>query len=266
MNVSFLKDDGDTISIDAPVDADLRMVMTSLEKVSGIPVTEQVISFDGRRLDEPKARISQLGVTQNSILSLQRRAQKLSVVTQDTRNVSPGSPYRVAPEPVKSAVDPPVTPLSYHRYGPVSQPDELEEVTMLYVPVEIKNHTVEAMVGCSVLYSTISPECAKVCGIMGDLDTRFTGIALGSATRILGRVRASLKVGDVRLDCPFLVVDGYDLLLGLDMLKANRACIDLEKGVLRINGCEVAFRDKEHSFPRQASPSRTSNEGERKHI
>jgi len=120
---------------------------------------------------------------------------------------------------------------------------------------------------------------------MGDLDTRFTGIALGSATRILGRVRASLKVGDVRLDCPFLVVDvclflrtlplvllmvymhqGYDLLLGLDMLKANRACIDLEKGVLCINGCEVAFRDKEHSFPRQASPSRTSNEGERKHI
>ena len=52
-----------------------------IDAQSGIPVTEQVISFDGRRLDEPKARISQLGVTQNSILSLQRRAQKLSVVT-----------------------------------------------------------------------------------------------------------------------------------------------------------------------------------------
>lgn len=36
MNVSFLKDDGDTISIDAPVDADLRMVMTSLEKVVSV--------------------------------------------------------------------------------------------------------------------------------------------------------------------------------------------------------------------------------------
>lgn len=108
---------------------------------------------------------------------------------------------------------------------------------------------------------------------MGDLDTRFTGIALGSATRILGRVHVPLKVGNVQLDRTFLVVDvclflqalpliflmvymyqGYDLLLGLDMLKASRACIDLEKGVLRINGCEVAFRDKEHSFPRQSSP------------
>lgn len=32
MNLSFLKDDGDTISIDAPVDADLQIVMASLEK------------------------------------------------------------------------------------------------------------------------------------------------------------------------------------------------------------------------------------------
>ena len=48
---------------------------------SGIPITEQVITFDGRTLDDPRARISQLGVTQNSILSLQRRARRLSVVT-----------------------------------------------------------------------------------------------------------------------------------------------------------------------------------------
>ncbi|KIM63676.1 hypothetical protein SCLCIDRAFT_736587 [Scleroderma citrinum Foug A] len=154
MNLSFLKDDGDTISIDAPVDADLQIVMASLEKTSGIPITEQVITFDGRTLDDPRARISQLGVTQNSILSLQRRARRLSVVTQDTRNIRPGSPCRVAPELIKDTVDPPVSPLSYHRYGPVNQLDEPEEVTMLYVPVEIKNHTIEAMVGCSVLYST----------------------------------------------------------------------------------------------------------------
>ena len=34
---------------------------------------------------------------------------------------------------------------------------------------------------------------------------------------------------------------GYDLLLGLDMLKANHTCIDLERGVFRIKGCEVPF-------------------------
>lgn len=39
-----------------------------------------------------------------------------------------------------------------------------------------------------------------------------------------------------------------DLLFGLDMLKAHQACIDLEKGVLRIQGREVKFI-AEHELP-----------------
>ena len=42
-----------------------------------------------------------------------------------------------------------------------------------------------------------------------------------------------------------------DLLFGLDMLKAHQACIDLEKGVLRIQGCEVRFL-AEHELPEKA--------------
>lgn len=42
-----------------------------------------------------------------------------------------------------------------------------------------------------------------------------------------------------------------DLLLGLDMLKGHRACIDLEKNVLRIQGREVSFLP-EHELPEKA--------------
>ena len=42
-----------------------------------------------------------------------------------------------------------------------------------------------------------------------------------------------------------------DLLLGLDMLKGHRACIDLAKNVLRIQGREVTFLS-EHELPEKA--------------
>lgn len=42
-----------------------------------------------------------------------------------------------------------------------------------------------------------------------------------------------------------------DLLLGLDMLKAYQACIDLEKNVLRIQSREVGFLS-EHELPEKA--------------
>lgn len=87
------------------------------------------------------------------------------------------------------------------------------------------------------------------------LDSRFAGVARGVGTaKILGRVHsAQLKLDNLHLACAFTIMEGrdVDLLLGLDMLKAHQACIDLEKNVLRIGGREVRFLS-EHELPAQA--------------
>ncbi|KAI0566414.1 DNA damage-inducible protein [Gracilaria domingensis] len=127
-------------------------------------------------------------------------------------------------------------------------PESFGSVVMLFVKCKINSEpNVTAFVDSGAQSTIISKSCAERCNILRLMDTRFAGTAQGVGTaKIHGRIHmALLTLADEIFEVSFIVMDeissGYDMLLGLDMLRKHQACIDLENDCLRIGSAQVPF-------------------------
>ena len=124
-------------------------------------------------------------------------------------------------------------------------PESFGHIVMLYVPMVVNGHSLQAFVDSGAQSTIMSRQCAERCGIMRLCDTRFAGVAKGVGTaRILGRVHSvKVQVGGVTFLSSFTILDdsSMDFLFGLDQLRKHRACIDLERNCLRLLGQDIQF-------------------------
>lgn len=134
-------------------------------------------------------------------------------------------------------------------------PEAFGSVSMLYVDMEVNGVKQSAFIDSGAQMTIMSKSCAKKCGILRLLDTRFKGTAVGvGKAEILGRVHmAPLLVKGQHIPVSITVLDqeGMDFLFGLDNLKRHQCSIDLQKNVLRFPGLKLELDFlPEHLIPK----------------
>lgn len=118
-------------------------------------------------------------------------------------------------------------------------PESFASVYMLYIDVEINGVPVKAFIDSGAQSTVMSKDCAERTGVIGLVDPRFAGVAVGvGQAKIMGRVHlAPVKIAANFYNCSFSVLgqmNNMDLLIGLDMLKKYQCNIDLKNDLLHI--------------------------------
>eukprot|EP01035_Chromulina_nebulosa_P018185 gene18185-23843_t len=126
------------------------------------------------------------------------------------------------------------------NYAIENLPEAFTQVNMLYIDATINGSPIRAFVDSGAQTTIMSRNAAERCGLLRLMDTRFQGEARGVGTgKIVGKVHiAQIKLGESFFPISVTILESNDMdfLLGLDMLKRHRCCLDLGKNVLRIEG------------------------------
>ena len=100
-----------------------------------------------------------------------------------------------------------------------ANPEAFVSVPMLYVQCLLNNVPVKAFVDTGAQMTVMTVQCAKACGLIELIDSRFRGVASGvGAARIVGRVhmaqvgRAALLLLAIRTRWPPVLVDAFSAI------------------------------------------------------
>uniref|UniRef100_A0A5K3EH68 Asp_protease domain-containing protein n=1 Tax=Mesocestoides corti TaxID=53468 RepID=A0A5K3EH68_MESCO len=117
-------------------------------------------------------------------------------------------------------------------------PETFGQVTMLYVACEVNGFPIKAFVDSGAQTTLMSLQCARNCNLEHLIDKRWSGMAYGIGTqKIIGRIhQAQLKLNGTAIPSSFVVLEDQqmDLMIGLDMLKRHKCCINLAENVLTV--------------------------------
>lgn len=117
-------------------------------------------------------------------------------------------------------------------------PHTLFPVSMLYIPIVIKDVYITAFVDTGAMISIMNYETAVLCGIE-DLIYEKAQIALHGVGNTPVKTRGKIyyvdvQVGEAEFGCGFTVLDGgNNVIIGLDILRQHQCKIDLVKNVIQ---------------------------------
>ncbi|KAK0461688.1 snare binding protein [Desarmillaria tabescens] len=262
MELTFVNDLGHSFVIEIDPQMELENVMALLEAESGIPVSEQHISHEGRHLNDPKATIQQLGVADKAMLLLRRtvanpagaavpqddemmRLQLLGdpSLMRELRETQPELAHAVEHDPARFSE---LLRLTKERQYEAELAQQREIATLNADPFDVEaQRKIEEAIRQQAIMENMAHALEYSPESFGRVTMLYIPVEVNGH-----KVKAFVDSG-AQFTITCVLGQGVDLLFGLDMLKAHQACIDLEKNVLRIQGREVTFLS-EHELPDKA--------------
>jgi hypothetical protein len=139
------------------------------------------------------------------------------------------------------------------RYAQEHAPESLVYYSLLFLDLQINNHSIRVIVDTGAQISLLPISFAQKCQVHYLIDERCQTTTIGiGVQKSIGRIHSlPLNIGGCVFTNPFVVVDGplQAPLLGVDWLLKNRAVIDLSTGtgflVLQGGAVKVPFVTEE---------------------